>query len=185
MSDAGNMPFVLVGLNHRTAPVEVRERLTIAAADLPAALESFCEQTESQQAVLLSTCNRVEILGCEPCDQIRATDYLSRQSGLSSSELRDHLYFKRGEEAVQHVFRVAASLDSMVVGEAQILGQLKEAYAVARASGFVKSGLDALFAKAFAVAKRVRTEKMVGSSSVSLDRRAVDLANNIFWSMAG
>jgi len=183
MSDAGNMPFVLVGLNHRTAPVEVRERLTIAAADLPAALESFCEQTESQQAVLLSTCNRVEILGCEPCDQIRATDYLSRQSGLSSSELRDHLYFKRGEEAVQHVFRVAASLDSMVVGEAQILGQLKEAYAVARASGFVKSGLDALFAKAFAVAKRVRTETMVGSSSVSIASTAVELAKKIFGSL--
>ncbi|HEY0566466.1 MAG TPA: glutamyl-tRNA reductase [Terriglobales bacterium] len=178
-------PYVLVGLNHRTAPLELRERLAWSAEDLAQALADVRALPHVNEAMILSTCNRVEVLAFANGSVPNLAPVLAQRSEVSESELRKHLYEWRGDEAVKHVFRVAASLDSMVVGEPQILGQLKEAYAIARAQGCVQSYLDALLTRAFSVAKRVRTETAIGSSTVSIASVAVDLAKKIFGSLDG
>ena len=180
------MKFQLIGVNHKTAPVEVRERLAIPESRLPEACRKLVEHPGIEEGMILSTCNRVEVL-CNTSNGVAADlrGFLQNYFKLDSAELEKHLYEYREQDVVRHLFRVAASLDSMVVGEPQILGQVKEAYATARAVGAVRAQLDQLVTRAFAVAKRVRTETAVGSSSVSIASVAVDLAKKIFGNLHG
>lgn len=179
------MNFFLLGVNHKTAPVEVRERFAIAESKLPDATRRLASFPGIEEALIVSTCNRVELIARSKngtCDIHGAAQQIY---GFDVSEFDKHLYHYKAEEAVRHVFRVASSLDSMVVGEPQILGQVKEAYAVARAVGTVQSQLDALMTRAFAVAKKVRSETAVASSSVSVASVAVELAQKIFGDLTG
>jgi len=182
------MQLSLIGLSHHTAPVEVRERLDFPAKDLPTALQSLTEQDGVIEAMLLSTCNRVEVF-TRLEDHIDAlplvTNFLAQQRQLPRDILTTHLYEHQQQEAIRHVFRVASSLDSMVVGEPQILGQIKTAYATARAVGSVGSILDEVLRHAFATAKKVRTETGIATTAVSISYAAVELAKKIFGSLEG
>jgi glutamyl-tRNA reductase len=179
------MRFLVTGLNHTTAPVELRERLAIAKEALPETTRALLGEPGVKEAMILSTCNRVELLvshnGLEP----QLPGFLAEHFRLDRSLLEPHLYRYQDEEAVRHMFRVASSLDSMVVGEAQILGQVKQSWNVAREMGAVKGPLDKLLQGAFSAAKRVRTETEIGSSSVSIASVGVDLARRIFGSLDG
>lgn len=179
------MRFLVTGLNHKTAPVELRERLAFAQEALPEATRELLSAPGVQEAMILSTCNRVELLvshnGMEP----QLPRFLAERFSVQPGVLEPHLYRYRDEEAVRHMFRVAASLDSMVVGEAQILGQVKQSWSLAREIGAVRGPLDKLLQGAFSAAKRVRTETEIGSSSVSIASVAVDLARRIFGSLDG
>jgi len=179
------MRFQLIGVNHRSAPVEVRERLAIPESRLPDACRDLTSYPGIEEGMVISTCNRVEIVTHTANGTADLRGFLHDYFRLEAEELDPHLYEFRGKDAVRHLFRVASSLDSMVVGEAQILGQVKEAYATARAVGAVRGQLDQLFSRAFAVAKRVRSETAVGSSSVSIASVAVELAKKIFGTLEG
>jgi len=179
------MTFQLIGVNHKTAPVEVRERVAIPESRLPEALRCFTQHPGVQEGLILSTCNRVELLARTQNGGADLRGFLGNFFSINHSLIGPHLYEYSEQDAVRHLFRVTSSLDSMVVGEAQILGQVKEAYATARAVGAVNSQLDQLLTRAFAVAKRVRTETAVGSSAVSVASVAVELAKKIFGSLNG
>ena len=179
------MRFQLIGVNHKTAPVEVRERLAVPESRLPDACKKLAEHPAVAEGMIVSTCNRVEFLANMKNGTGDLREFLRDYFVVDPSQFESHLYEFREDEAVRHVFRVASSLDSMVVGEPQILGQVKEAYATARAVGAVRAQLDQLLTRAFAVAKRVRTETAVGSSSVSVASVAVELAEKIFGSLQG
>lgn len=180
------MKFQITGLNHRTAPVEIRERLAFSEAALPEALDRLKSCPGFQEGAILSTCNRVEVAvamddNADPCGAIE--EFLAECRHVPRGEFAPHLYHHEGERAIHHLFRVAASLDSMVVGEPQILGQLKDAYQAARARGSINGFLEPLFARAFSVAKRVRSETDIGSAAVSVSYAAVELARDIFGSL--
>ena len=179
------MKIVVAGVNHKTAPVEIREQLAIAPERLAEATRSLVEHSGVREALILSTCNRVEIVACHDLPNPDLLGFLQRYFAIDASLLRPHVYQHNEAEAVRHIFRVAASLDSMVVGEPQILGQVKESYSVARSVGAVQMHLDRLLQSAFAAAKKVRTETQIGSSSVSIASVAVDLAKKIFGSLEG
>ncbi len=176
---------LLAGLNHRNAPVELREKVAMAAEDLPAALRALRAWPHVTEAVILSTCNRVELLVSYATEAPDLAAFFLARFPASAPQLRAYLYQYRDEEAVRHLFRVASSLDSMVVGEPQILGQVKEAFAAARAAGTVGRELEALLQSTFAIAKRVRSETAIAASSVSIASVAVDLALKIFGSLGG
>jgi glutamyl-tRNA reductase len=182
--------LVLLGINHNTAPVDVRERLAIPAGRLADATRTLVHQPGVREGLILSTCNRVEILtiqdGTAP-DNIHADlpRFLHEYFAVAPSSLQPHLYEFHDREAVRHLFRVASSLDSMVVGEPQILGQVKESYTVAREVGAVSTALESLLQRTFTVAKKVRSETQIGSNSVSIASVAVDLARKIFGSLQG
>jgi glutamyl-tRNA reductase len=178
------MNFKLIGVNHNSAPLEVRERLAIPESRLPEAVQTLVQQPGVEEGLVISTCNRVELVtSIGPESDLRG--FLHNYFGFSAESLNSHIYEFERQDVVRHVFRVASSLDSMVVGEPQILGQVKEAYAVARGLGAVHSNLDALLSRAFAVAKRVRTETAIGGASVSISSVAVQLAEKIFGSLEG
>jgi glutamyl-tRNA reductase len=179
------MNFQLIGVNHNSAPVEVRERLALPESRLAEVCKRLSEHPGVEEGFVLSTCNRVELLAHTRNGSADLRGFLQNYFQLNVSDFDRYLYEYREREAIQHVFRVTSSLDSMVVGEPQILGQVKEAYAVARAVGAVHSQLDSLLTRAFAVAKRVRTETAVGSSAVSVASVAVELAKKIFGSLHG
>jgi glutamyl-tRNA reductase len=179
------MRFQVIGVNHKTAPVEVRERLAIPESRLPEACQKLAMQPGVEEGMIISTCNRVEVVAQLKNGTGDLRSFIREYFQVDPAEFEQHLYEFREQEAVRHVFRVAASLDSMVVGEPQILGQVKEAYATARAVGTVRAQLDQLLTRAFAVAKRVRTETAVGSSAVSVASVAVELAKKIFGNLAG
>jgi glutamyl-tRNA reductase len=179
------MTFQLIGVNHKTAPVEVRERLAVPESRLAEALRCFTQHPGVEEGLILSTCNRVELLARTQNGGADLRRFLGDFFKLDRAVMDPHLYEYLEKDAVRHLFRVTSSLDSMVVGEAQILGQVKEAYATARAVGAVNSQLDQLLTRAFAVAKRVRTETAVGSSAVSVASVAVELAKKIFGSLNG
>jgi glutamyl-tRNA reductase len=179
------MKFQLIGVNHKTAPVEVRERLAIPESRLPDACKKLVEHPAVDEGMIVSTCNRVEFIANMKNGAGDLREFLRDYFQVDLSQFENHLYEFREDDVIRHVFRVAASLDSMVVGEPQILGQVKEAYATARAVGAVRAQLDQLLTRAFAVAKRVRTETAVGSSSVSIASVAVELAKKIFGSLNG
>jgi len=179
------MTFQLIGVNHKTAPVEVRERLAIPESRLPEALRRFTQHPGVDEGLILSTCNRVELVARTVNGGADLRAFLRDFFQIDAAAIDPHLYELHAQDAVRHLFRVTSSLDSMVVGEPQILGQVKEAYATARAVGAVNSQLDQLLTRAFAVAKRVRTETAVGSSAVSVASVAVDLARKIFGSLQG
>lgn len=177
------MNIIVAGLSHKTAPVEIREKLSFAPQELLVPLQQIINLPGISEGVILSTCNRVEILfsSREPQKGVRAvTNFLADHHGIPLDTIAPHLYFFAGEEAITHVFRVASSLDSMIVGEPQILGQLKDAYRQAVLSKTTGAILNRLLHKAFFVAKRVRTETNVASSAVSVSFAAVELARKIF-----
>src|SRR4051812_28349614 len=179
------MNFRLIGVNHKSAPVEIREKLAIPESRLAEVTARLAKHPGVEEAMILSTCNRVELLARTTNGNADLRGFLRDQFQADAAALNGCLYEKDGKEAVRHLFRVAASLDSLVVGEPQILGQVKEAYAAARAVGAVSSQLDALVSRSFAVAKRVRTETAVGSSAVSVASVAVELAKRIFGTLEG
>jgi glutamyl-tRNA reductase len=181
------MKLYITGVSHRTAPVEVRERLAFREESLAAALVDLKACEGVAEAVILSTCNRVEITisaDDESDPQAIIDAYLAEQKAVDMDMLAPHLYRHEGKEAIHHLFRVAASLDSMVVGEPQILGQLKAAYAAAKDCGSVYGWLDGLMNRTFSVAKRVRSETGIGQMAVSVSYAAVELARKIFGSLA-
>lgn len=175
------MKLAIAGVNHKTAPVEVREKLAFPAAAIPEQLARLRQQPGLKEGLILSTCNRVE-LALTLDDGIDPTACAVAFLPLGES-VRPHLVVYEGRDAIRHLFRVAASLDSMVVGEPQILGQLKDAYQAAKESGAVGSLLDAVVTSAFSVAKRVRSETEIGENAVSVSYAAVELAREIFGSL--
>jgi glutamyl-tRNA reductase len=183
------MDILVVGLNHRTAPIELRERLHVPERDLPRALEMLRAVPDLPELMLLTTCNRVEVYGVSEGSALSAAqaiaDTLGRFHGVDTMAFAGNLYTHVAGEAVRHVFRVAASLDSLVIGEPQILGQVKSAYAAAQAQEATGAILNNLLEQAFHVAKRVRTETGIGTSPVSVSSVAVDLARKIFGELAG
>ena len=179
------MNLVVIGVNHRTAPVEVREQFAIPESRLPEVVKDLASYPGVEEGMIVSTCNRVELLARTVNGTADLNGFMRQLYGFDPAQFGEHLYEYRERDAVRHVFRVASSLDSMVVGEPQILGQVKEAYATARAVGAVNSQLDALLTRAFAVAKRVRNETAVATSAVSVASVAVDLAKKIFGNLQG
>lgn len=179
------MNFQLIGVNHTTAPVDVREQLAIPESRLREALDRLMQVSGVDEGLILCTCNRVEVLAQTTNGSADLRGFLREYLNREPRSYEPHLYEYRERDAVRHLFRVASSLDSMVVGEPQILGQVKDAYAIARAAGAVRSYLDLLLTRAFAVAKRVRTETAIGSSSVSIASVAVELAGKIFGVLEG
>ena len=180
--------LLLVGLNHRTAPVEVRERFALEKKGTHPLDILRQELPQASEAYFLSTCNRVEfLLVTEEVEGALAglKDLLARETGLPRSRFEPHLYVLRDREAVRHLFRVAAGLDSMVLGEPQILGQVKEAYREAARRRTTGPILNRLLHRTFSVAKRVRTETGIGSYAVSVSYAAVELAKKIFGSLRG
>lgn len=177
------MELLLVGLNHKTAPVNVREKISFPEKIISQALKSLQEREGISEGMIISTCNRVEIVvGVDdPNVQVLGIkEYIQDIHHLPLDDFDKHLYVLTAEEVISHVFRVAASLDSMIVGEPQILGQLKDAYAQARESGVTGNLLNNLLPKAFQVAKRIRTETGIGKRAVSVSFAAVELAKKIF-----
>jgi glutamyl-tRNA reductase len=179
------MNFFVLGVNHKTAPVEVRERFAISESRLPEALGKLTAMPGIEEGMIVSTCNRVEIFARSQNGQCDLQKFVRDYFGFKPGEYEPYIFEHKELEAVKHVFRVASSLDSMVVGESQILGQVKEAYATARALGTVNSQLDQLLTRAFAVAKKVRSETTIATSSVSIASVAVELAEKIFGSLTG
>ena len=179
------MKLLLTGVNHKTAPVELREQLAISPERLSEATRALLEVPGVHEGMILSTCNRVELLACHEAASPDLLSFLQKYLGIETASLRPHAYEYRETDAVQHLFRVASSLDSMVVGEPQILGQVKESYTTARSVGAVQMHLEKLLQSTFTVAKKVRSETQIGSSSVSIASVAVDLAKKIFGSLEG
>jgi len=180
--------LVVVGINHRTAPLEIREKLSFSERRLEEYLESLRQTPAVIEGMLLSTCNRVEIYAASAAPE-RCTDQLIRfmvaHHGLSEDDVRPSLYVHYGKDVVHHIFRVASSLDSMVVGEPQILGQIKDAYRVAHAESVTGRVLNKLLHKTFSVAKRVRTETQIGDRAISVSFVAVELTKKIFGKLEG
>ncbi|MBE3580973.1 MAG: glutamyl-tRNA reductase [Thermoanaerobacteraceae bacterium] len=172
-----------MGLNHRTAPVEIREKLAFSRHVLPSALSDLRSQQGIEGNVILSTCNRTEVYFTTP-DWGKGVEtvkrFLGRRCGLQVPALQDYLYLYSSHEAVRHLFRVAAGLDSMILGEAQVLGQVAEAYEAARSTGVTNVLLNTLFQQAIAAGKRVQTETRIGHNTVSVSYAAVELARQVF-----
>jgi glutamyl-tRNA reductase len=187
-ADINAMKLFVTGLNHRTAPVEVRERLAFEDLALRDALGSLKQRPGLLEGMILSTCNRVEITVTveEQTDAEASVEhFLADTRAVERAWVAPYLYRHDGPEAIRHLFRVASSLDSMIVGEPQILGQLKTAYALAKECGAISGYLDLVLTRAFNVAKRVRSETDIGQSAVSVSYAAVELAREIFGSLEG
>lgn len=175
------MTLLALGLNHLTAPLAIREKLVIAPAALPSALRELTAQPGVAEAALLSTCNRTEVYcRVEHGAELRPESWLAQFGQLPPEQLHAHLYRHQDTAAVRHLFRVAVGLDSMVLGEPQILGQVKDAWQAAREQGTLRTRLDRLFQQSFAVAKRARTDTRIGSEPVSVAFAAVRLAERAF-----
>ena len=178
------MQLALVGLSHKTAPVEVRERLAFENGDMAEALRSLVSYDGISEAMIISTCNRVEVL-VEASDETAAREFLCSYHRVPSDSIANYLYTHRNHDAIRHVFRVASSLDSMMIGEPQILGQVKEAYRQAHDAGTVGMHLRPVLDRAFVVAKKVRSETGIAQSAVSVSYAAVELARKIFGNLKG
>jgi glutamyl-tRNA reductase len=180
--------ILILGLNHKTADVDLRECLAFSDDQVDTALQALRAQPSISEVVLLSTCNRVEIIFATKNPDKALTEvkhFLSQFKNVPADRFEKALYLHRGDQAVKHIFRVAASLDSMMVGEPQILGQVKEAYRIAteqKTSGVI---LNRLLHKTFFVAKRIRTETGIGNSAVSISYAAIELGRKIFGSLEG
>ncbi len=181
------MSIAVVGLNHRTCPLALREELHFPAEALPDALRRMRERLDGAGVAILSTCNRVEVYAHQTapdlCKRIRTG--LGEWHKVPEARFRDHLYSYEDREAVGHLFRVASGLDSLVLGENQILGQVHDAFDAARAEGTSDKVLSALFQRAFAVAKEVRTRSGIAAGRISIGSVAVDLAASIFGELTG
>ncbi len=175
------MHFVSYGINHQSAPVAIRERLAFNADAIPAALQALHQLPEVAEAVIVSTCNRTEIYCQLHADKPNTlANWLHQYHDLPNGSLDQHLYRHHDQDAIQHLFRVACGLDSMVLGEPQILGQIKTAYSQALNANTLGKPLGKLFQHSFTVAKQVRTDTQIGSSPVSIAFAAVSLAKRIF-----
>lgn len=172
------MQLTAVGLNHQTAPLSIREKLAFSAAVLPEAVRNLARSNAATEAVILSTCNRTELYCVGDSEEI--IRWLADYHSLPIEEIRPYLYTLDMQETVRHAFRVACGLDSMVLGEPQILGQIKDAVRVAQEQESMGKKLNALFQKTFSVAKEVRTDTAVGENSVSMASASVKLAEQIF-----
>lgn len=181
------MSLILVGLNHHTAPVEVRERLSVSASNEPEMLAALTGLSGVRGAGILSTCNRVETILSSDSEQAiePVVDLIVSRSSMRRSEVEGHLYILRNGEVVRHLFRVTAGLDSMILGEPQIGGQVREAYNRAQALDATDPILRQLFDAALRVAKRVRTDTGIGEHAVSVPFAAVELAKKIFGKLDG
>jgi glutamyl-tRNA reductase len=182
------MSILLIGVNHKTAPVEIRERLAFNDEACATGLRQLVDGDVVREGLIVSTCNRVEILSATASDQLnfgaeRITQFLDTSGHLPAGFLEAHLYHHTDEEAVRHLFRVASSLDSMVVGEPQVLGQVRHAYALGVQTGTVGRVLNRLVHHTFKVAKRVRSETGIAASAVSISYMAVELGKKIFDSL--
>ena len=178
------MKFSITGVNHKSAPVEVRERLAFDDRSLAEALLELKRRPGFCEGMILSTCNRVEVaLTSEDGAGVPVDEFLADTRNVQRDWVTPYLYHYEDDDAILHLFRVAASLDSMVIGEPQILGQLKSAYALAKEHGAVSGFLDTLLTRAFNVAKRVRSETEIGANAVSVSYAAVELAREIFGTM--
>jgi glutamyl-tRNA reductase len=178
------MELALIGVSHKTAPVEVRERLAFPSDKIRVALARLLERTHAAEAMILSTCNRVEIVAQAPDAQL-VQDFICEYHQIPAEAISKHVYSYTNAEAIRHLFRVTSSLDSMMLGEPQILGQVKEAYRLATEAGTIGSSLSPLLDRAFAVAKRVRSETGISQSAVSISYAAVELARKIFGDLSG
>ena len=175
--------LILVGVNHKTTPVEIREKLAFTKGKIEESVDHLFNFPDIIEHTILSTCNRVEIYARANCQDSAIKSikqFICDFHGLSLLELEDHFYSYRNKEAVEHLFRVSSSLDSMILGEAQILGQVKEAYSLARDLRSTGLVLNQLFEKAFSIAKKVREETGIAERSVSISSAAVELAQKIF-----
>jgi glutamyl-tRNA reductase len=191
--------LLLLGVNHTTAPIAVRERLAIPGHRLADATRTLADQPGIREALILSTCNRVEILTVQDgvnqenaelraglqAPTLSVIKFLHDYLQIRETDLEPHVYEYCERDAIRHLFRVASSLDSMVVGEPQILGQVKQSWTVGREVGAVKTTLDPLLQRAFSVAKKVRTETQIGNTTVSVASVAAELARKIFGSLSG
>jgi glutamyl-tRNA reductase len=178
----------VVGISWRTAPVAVREKLAFREDEVPDALRAMKQLAEVGEALLVSTCNRVEVYGVSKPGQDATSAvrrFLAEQRKQKPADIADKIYDHRGSDAIRHVFRVAAALDSLVLGEAQILGQLKEAYGVAGKSGTSGPVLGRCLERAFGAAKRVRTETAIARGAANVSTVAVDLAHRVFGDLSG
>ncbi len=175
------MPIFVLGINHKTAPVEIREQLTFAPDNVPAALAGLHGLAGVDEAVIVSTCNRTELWWTASDENTAIVEsWLGAYRDLDDDAIRACLYRHCGDAAVRHLFRVACGLDSMVLGEPQILGQLKQAYREAQAANTAGATISRAFQQAFSVAKQVRTDTGIGASPVSVAFAAVRLAHRIF-----
>ena len=182
------MQLVLIGLSHKTAPLEVRESLALSSEDQKNILERCLQDERINEAVIVSTCNRSEFYFVTRIDSDAKqifTDLVLNHLEKQRADISDYLYLEQGEAVVSHLFRVAASLDSMVVGEAQILGQLKSAYDLSFEQGTTGRVFNKLFRLSFETGKRVRSETNIGSSAVSISYAAVELAKRVFDKLEG
>ncbi|UTW00433.1 glutamyl-tRNA reductase [Marinomonas rhizomae] len=176
------MPLITVGVNHKTAPVSIRERVAFAPEKMIDALSSLISEKKANEAVIVSTCNRTELY-CSIEDLTKAGDviaWLSEYHGIALPELQQYCYTHSADDSVRHVMRVASGLDSLILGEPQILGQVKSAYAVSQEGSCIGPELESLFQRTFSVAKRVRTDTAIGENPVSIAFAAVSLAQRIF-----
>ena len=181
------MSLLALGINHKTAPVKIREQLSFAPDTIPMALKDLTDQDAVNEAVILSTCNRTELycqLNCNDGESEAAIDalitWLKKHHDLEDTDITEYLYLHPEKEAVRHMLRVASGLDSLVLGEPQILGQLKTAFSVAKESGTIGQFLHKLFQHTFSCAKQVRTDTAIGASPVSVAFASVSLAKQIF-----
>ncbi len=181
------MTLLALGINHKTAPVSLRERVTFSPESIDEALTSLLQQPLVQGGVVLSTCNRTELyLSVEQQEHMheQLVAWLCAYHNLRPEEVKKSLYWHQGNDAVSHLMRVASGLDSLVLGEPQILGQVKKAFAESQRGQSLSGELERLFQKSFSVAKRVRTETDIGASAVSVAFAACTLARQIFESLA-
>lgn len=182
------MHITVIGLSHKTAPVEIREKLSFPSQEQPDALLALMSFDAVLEAVILSTCNRTEVYAVvteESKGKAALTDFLTQYKNIDPGEVTKHLYSHDSGNAVRHLLRVVSSLDSMVVGEAQILGQVKEAYSYALDAGATSTIFNRLFRHSFEVGKRARTETEIGESAVSISYAAIELAKKVFGSLEG
>ncbi len=177
------MAFSILGMNHRTAPVALREKVAFSEERLLAALRTLRQEAGVAEVVILSTCNRTEVYWAGTATGAELSQWLERHHG-NNLDLSSSLYVHQERQAVEHAFSVASGLDSMVLGEAQILGQLKDAYRVAQEAGSTGPALNKLFQAAFSAAKRVRSETRIGENAVSIASATVSLARRVYSNLS-
>ena len=175
------MQFLALGINHKTAPVAIRERVAFTPEQLEAASQQLREHQSIKEVAILSTCNRTEIYTLIEAGNVRPViDWLSNFHSLPFEDVARYSYIHEDQAAIAHIMRVASGLDSMVLGEPQILGQLKDSYDLAKKENLLGSGLELLFQQVFATAKKVRTETGIGTNPISIAYAAVNLSQRIF-----
>jgi glutamyl-tRNA reductase len=179
------MPLLATGISHHTAPLETREKIAIARDEYADQVKALCARGGIEEVVLISTCNRTEVYSVGTNQsRVQVRQWLQSKGHLSDEEMQAHCYVREREQAVRHLFRVAGGLESLVLGESQILGQLKEAWQMAHDAGGVGKVLDRLFQHAFATSKKIRSKTRIGEHPVSVAYTTVMLAKHIFGDLA-